>query len=318
VRRLRFSRHALVVAAGMGAALLVREVRERRSNGAKAAPRQSRKFELKKGEPLPEGILRIAEGRLDHALDELSGRAGSDQVKAVHEARKDLKKLRALTRLAAADPRWNRRFRDSARRLSGRRDTDVLIQTLDGMVERGEIDRTQVKELRKRLVEKARRTEGDDHAAELAHDELLIARGELAELAPSRGSFDHAVRPGLERIYRQGRRRYRGARKRPDTESLHEWRKRVKDLWYSASVLNPAWPGMMSELAAQARELSELLGDDHDLAMLDAVAGKRLRKAIRRRRRKLRKRALRMGRRLYAEKPASFAGRIAEAWAARV
>ena len=61
----------------------------------------ARAYRLKAGEPLPEGIARIARGRIDHALDELGGRTDSTAEEAVHEARKDLKKLRALLRMTA-------------------------------------------------------------------------------------------------------------------------------------------------------------------------------------------------------------------------
>ena len=33
----------------------------------------AREYRLKRGEPLPEGIARVARGRIDHAIDELSG-----------------------------------------------------------------------------------------------------------------------------------------------------------------------------------------------------------------------------------------------------
>src|SRR5215207_7408884 len=96
----------------------------------------SRKYRLKKGEPVPEGIARIAVGRIDHALDGLRGKTDSTPEEAVHEARKDMKKLRALLRLVRGEvgestfARENACFRDAARELSGARDTDVMLETL--------------------------------------------------------------------------------------------------------------------------------------------------------------------------------------------
>ena len=66
----------------------------------------SRSYRLEPKEPLPEEIARIARGRIDHAIDELRGKTDSTPEEAVHEARKDLKKLRALLRLARAS--WGR------------------------------------------------------------------------------------------------------------------------------------------------------------------------------------------------------------------
>jgi CHAD domain-containing protein len=318
---MKLARQALAAAgavAGIGAVLLVRAARERNKDqeNKKSA---SRKFRLGKKEALPSGILRIARGRLDSALDELSGRAGDDPAKAVHEARKDMKKLRAVVRLVQADSSWNARFRDTARRLAGRRDADVLLESLDGLVERGEVSKKSVRGLRKELAKEAAGNDDDTSAMELAQAELTLARNEVEALAPEKDSF-RTVRPGLEAIYGEGRAAYRTARKKPTTENLHEWRKRVKDLWYSASILRPAWPAMMKELAAEADVLSDVLGEDHDLAMLaERAKGKKhkqLRRAIAKRRARLRKRALKMGKRLYAEKPKGFARRVGAAWQA--
>lgn len=38
------------------------------------------------------------------------------------------------------------------------------------------------------------------------------------------------------------------AQAKPSVENLHEWRKRVKDLWYQVRLLTPLWPGMLKEI----------------------------------------------------------------------
>jgi hypothetical protein len=42
----------------------------------------------------------------------------------------------------------------------------------------------------------------------------------------------------------------------------------VKDLWYQERLLKPAWPAALGAQADEAHALSDLLGDDHDLAVL--------------------------------------------------
>jgi CHAD domain-containing protein len=135
-----------------------------------------------------------------------------------------------------------------------------------------------------------------------------------------------AVEPGLKRIYGQGRQRLRAAQAKPTSANLHAWRKRVKDLRYSAEILAPAGPKRMRRTAKRADRLGELLGEEHDLALLgDLVerraelfaddAGRRgLLKLIGRRRSRLRREALRRGDKLYARKPGAFVGRTARAW----
>ncbi len=192
----------------------------------------------------------------------------------------------------------------------------MLLATLDELVKRGDVAKKSVRGLRKELAAEAGRT-ADDFQIPLAQAELTVARGEIDAIAPKKGSFK-AFRPGLQQIYGDGRAAYRAARKKPTVENLHEWRKHVKDLWYSATILHSAWPAMMDELAAEAHVLSERLGEDHDLAMLtERATGKKhkqLRKAIARRRARLKKRSFKMGKRLYAEKPKGFTRRIGAAW----
>ena len=82
-----------------------------------------RSYRLLDGESLPDGMARVARGRIGHALGQLNN--GDDPDKAVHEARKDMKKLRAVLRLTRPElggkiyRRENTRFRDVALSLSG-------------------------------------------------------------------------------------------------------------------------------------------------------------------------------------------------------
>lgn len=137
------------------------------------------------------------------------------------------------------------------------------------------------------------------------------------------------VERDLRLLYRQGRRRFerlsRGKRRgsKSDMRALHEWRKAVKDLRYAAEILG------LRSLARRADTLGELLGEEHDLALLAELLpaggrapfkgkrGKQARKALLKqiadRRRRLRKRALRQGERLYRRKPKKFVRRVRRA-----
>ena len=98
-------------------------------------------FRLKRKESEKEGIRRVAHGRAEDAV-ELLRDEDADPVEAVHEARKDLKKLRATLKLVRpalgqqAYGRENARFRDAGRALSDVRDAQVLADTLDALAER--------------------------------------------------------------------------------------------------------------------------------------------------------------------------------------
>jgi CHAD domain-containing protein len=300
--------------------------------------RRQRAFELHAGEAVPAGVRRIACGRIDDAIDLLGSRG--DTGAAVHGARKDLKRLRATARLVRgplgerAYDRENRAFRDTARRLSGPRDSRVLVETLEGLIERyaGEVPDGCFDGLRDALVAEERaataRLQDDGPAVAAVIEELRAARRQVARWQLVDNGFE-TVEPGVRRTYRRGREAYRAARRDPSTERLHEWRKRVKDLWHATQILEPAAPKRLDALARDAHRLSDLLGDDHDLAVLGAQASRRLSDSdpdalelleglIARRRDELQKRALKRGRKLYAPSPAVFAKPLRRGWRKRM
>src|SRR5581483_1114457 len=104
----------------------------------------------------------------------------------------------------------------------------------------------------------------------------------------------------------------------PGAENFHEWRKRVKNLLYHVELLEPLWPEQMCALARDLDALAELLGDDHDLHMLRQTAIKRsvnvdfeaesaeLFSLIDPRQDELRTKALKLGKRIFREKPSDF------------
>ncbi|HEY6776014.1 MAG TPA: CHAD domain-containing protein [Thermoleophilaceae bacterium] len=288
----------------------------------------SRGYKLKAGEAVPRGIARITRGRIDHALDELEGRTDSSPEEAVHEARKDMKKLRAVVRLVRAEigdhayRRENECFRDAGQELSGVRDADVMLSTLAKL--EGEIPDATAGDLRQALEAHKLRTAGGarQQASAQVVKILTTARRRVGRWPLDEDGFE-AVAGGLERIYRRGRKDFRRARAEPTTENLHEWRKRAKDLWYHLTILRTAWPPVMDALADEAHSLSERVGDDHDLAVLLAWAEEHapasaaaIGAPVERRRAELQAGAFELGARLYADKPGAFMRRLERWWEA--
>jgi len=283
-----------------------------------------RKYRLERDETVPDGIRRVALGRIDNALDELRGRSASSAEEAVHSARKDMKKLRALLRLVRGETgnevyrRESSAFRDAGRELSGVRDADVMIATLDSL----ELSAQEVGSLRQALEAHKLRTAagGREQAAAGAVEIIEAARGRVLGWPLETDGFG-AFSAGLLRIYRQGRRNMATARKEPTAETLHEWRKRTKDLWYHLALLEEAWPPVMDTLADEAHELSDRLGDDHDLAVVLEWAEQHadaapVRAEVQERRRGLQADAFAYGARLYADKPSVFVERVERWWEA--
>ncbi len=311
---------------------------------------------LRAGESLAEGLRRQAIEQAEFAIGELDRAEESDPRPAVHEARKAIKRLRTIVRLLEGElgrrgcAREQDALRAAAALLASARDAEVMLDTFDALIARDPkklAGRAGVRRLRTLLDQE--RKDAERLMLEPANrlrvsDELRLFGSRAASWALSEGTGLGPVEQGLHRIYGQGRKRGRRAgRKRGGrTRTMHQWRKRVKDLRYSAEAIQPAvtlasksgprekraqadarW---LRRLARRADELGEVLGEEHDLAVLaewletpaaHRAAKRRTRRAlekrIARRRAKLRRRALRRAPKLYAQKPGRFLARAAKA-----
>ena len=231
-------------------------------------------YKLQFDQDLDDGLRRVASEQLEDALGGL--RDPEDPVKAVHEARKSVKKSRAALRLARpalpkdAYREEDHALRDAGRSLSGARDADVLLETVDALGERfaGQLPEADFTDLRETMAAQlASVREGSDDTASAA--ELLEAAAARVDRWPLDAADWATAVDGATRAYRLGRDALAEAEGEPDDdERLHELRKRVKDLWYHLRLFSDAWPGVMEAQTDEADTLAEHLGDDHDLAVL--------------------------------------------------
>jgi CHAD domain-containing protein len=276
-----------------------------------------------------EALRAAAMEQLQDAVVLLRDEFGQDPTTAVHGARKDIKKTRSLLRLARPAlgkkeyGRYNRQLRDVGRSISAARDADVMVETVDALSERyaAHAPKESFTALRERLAESAGRR-SDDSAVREALGELERSAAQMAEL-PVQGADTATLRKGSVRAYERGRAAMAEARDEPTVEHLHDWRKRVKDLWYHQRLLADSWPGVLEAQADESHRLADLLGDDHDLAvlidMLAAQAGPAsdvpvgedpVVELAHRRREELQREAFALGRLVYAEKPKAYGRRL--------
>jgi CYTH domain-containing protein/CHAD domain-containing protein len=305
-------------------------------NGVSGTGR-SRSYALKEDEPFGEGMRRIAVGRAEKALERLGASAAEEAVTpaAIHGARKDMKKLRTLLRLLRDElpkkvyRREKERYRDAARKLSGSRDAEVKLATLNALAERAE-------DLPEEAVGTWRQILDSDREAATGTVRGQEARAEATALIEAgREGIERwqleddpwkAVGGAFTRIYRRGRKALRAAEADPgDDENFHEWRKRAKDLRYGLELLSGAWSGPLGAMAEEADRLTDLLGDHHDLAVLredlrqrrlGEEETQRLEAAIEGRQEELATEAFDLGRRLYAERPKDLSRRLGRYWRA--
>jgi CHAD domain-containing protein len=266
---------------------------------------------------------RLCAARIAAAARALSGHPGDE---AVHLARRELKRARALLRLvrsglsADAYAATNTALRDVGRMLGAARDAAVQRALVRELAATAGVPRAALRPLLARLDREWRtRRAGIDVVR--ARAMLATARARL--LGARLGGDGGMLAVGFVRIYRQGRRAFAAAREVPRPARLHAWRKHVKHYWHALEALEPAWPRLMTALAAEAHRLADVLGTHHDCALLaarleTAPLPKRLRQRLAaelaRRRAALRARAFAIGERFYEERPRRLAPRAAQWW----
>jgi CHAD domain-containing protein len=294
-------------------------------------------YQFTNTESVAEGIKRVVREEIDSAIDELTGKE-IDPHEGVHQARKRFKKIRAVLRLSRAElgevyNTEGSRFREFGRKLSAIRDAEAMIETFDRLQERfkdqlNENDFASVKDnLVKRRQVIAHEQEGLEQRSTEVVAGLYESRETLSSWPLSQDGFT-AIGPGLQKVYRDGRRRFAMAYHSQTAENFHEWRKRVKNLWYHSRLLRDSWPQLMDSVIAELHVLSDHLGDDHDLVVFQqllieqpgSIGGNQsvqmLKTLVDTRQAELRFQAERLGHRIYAEKPSHFYMRMQVYWQA--
>jgi CHAD domain-containing protein len=288
-------------------------------------------YRFKLHEPIAKGVSRIGLEQIETAELQVTAADGDG---AVHNIRRCLKRLRAILRLVrpalpeAVYRRETRAIASIGRQFASARDRVVMRQTLMKLEARfGALPTGLGPRLEKLLAKPAARQPSriatkDRRAAvaALAKTKQFFARIERAGIR-----LEHASE-GLERTYRRARRLFGDGYQHPSDGALHEWRKSVQQHWRHMQLLSRAWPDVLGGRAREAKELSRLLGEDHDLALLaafvaehpDAETPSGDREELIRRCRswqlELRELAKPRGRRLFAEPAADFASRLMTYW----
>ncbi len=296
-------------------------------------------YRLEPDEAIDQGLRRVARERLDTALgrlDDLDGAEPEAIEKAVHDVRKRNKELRALLRLVrpvlgeADYDAANRKVRDASRLLASVRDAQAQLATFQDLrAAEGDDGCGEALD----AVAKALETKADSSSRSVGQGDpnVVRARRKLAKvrLAVEQWSLPDdidAVAESIGGTYDQACRKLTKARKDPVDERLHEWRKYVKQLWYQVRLVEPTAPSVLGPLVDRLDDLSDALGDEHDLSALVAAlradpeaygGGKAVRPALevaRHRQADLRARAFGLGARLLAEDADAFAARVRSYW----
>jgi len=230
----------------------------------------------------------------------------------VHEIRKDLKAVRAYWRLMRhalgkrTSRAGNERCKQAARQLAGARDHVVMLGTLDELGEEtGNKTAMAVGQAKQAMHEAVDAAPTQDIHWDKVAD--LIRNDDAAWSGLKTETIDPAdIKSAWKRTRKKARKRYQRSRKDPQPEMLHDWRKWTKRWLKQEELLHTA----KTKRIARLDKLTDVLGLHHDFAVLahrlwrnDHFGGKpqrRVRKSITKRQRELEKKALKLGKKLFA------------------
>lgn len=280
-------------------------------------------------EPVPDAVRRVVHVRLQPAVEALSSNP-EDRDGVVHDIRKRCERTRALLRLVRDDlgkevyRRENRTLRDAARQFSALRDAAVQIRVHDDVVRAGGVT---VTGLRPALVQRHAdllvQVFEREGAARKVGESIATVLSRIDTWPLTVDGWD-VLGSGLKRVYRRGRKAMVAAYDEPTAERFHEWRNRVKYLRHQLRLLKELWPDVVGANVRAVHALSDVLGDEHDLAVFgdravaladpDDAGVVPLLEFVHCRRLVLQAQARPIGMRLYAEKPSRFVDRLGQYW----
>jgi len=285
---------------------------------------------------LDRDLKRVVQDCIDNALAQLDHK-GKKLHEGIHETRKQIKEIRAVLKLIRTEPGFdyaeeNAWFRKQANSLSALRDAKAMLEVCDALsiTFAGQLDHDPFSALHTRLNNRLAVVVAEhpqlNHELSALQKAFKHARSRVLAWPLKDRGFG-TIEDGLLKSYRKGRTAYRQCRSNPDEADFHVWRKRVKEHYYHISLLLSAWTGELEGRQHSLKQLSDLLGDDHDLLVLEQQVNsapkdfgtggevEHLLDLIYRRRQQVQSSALSIGARLYAENPLAHIKRLAAYWA---
>jgi len=290
-------------------------------------------FRLRQGASISDEVRRIVLKQLEAAISELHSVGDPQSDDAVHDARRRVKKIRAIIRLVrpVLDKEYRAVDRDLStvsRLLAPVADGRGIVETLTEIEHRypASLSKRALAAARKGVLRNGARADRDAHARGI----LKIAAGTLRSERSRvkrwrvRGEGFSAIAPGLEESYRRARRMMLVTWSKPKPSHFHTWRRYVKDHWFHIRLLEGHCANHLVAYERRIEALDGILGEYHnvillrDLLVTDASLRReesaRCLRVVARYQRVLRRHAEILGARIYTERPRRFVRRVRHLW----
>ena len=287
---------------------------------------------MKSGQSVSNEIRRIVLQQLDRATSELTSIGDPESDEAIHDARRRVKKIRAIIRLVrpvlGKEYRADPALRRVSKLLAPVADGQGVIDTLNQMLKRyrRELPPKTAEAIRSDLVDRGRRIDSQaskDGVLEKAQMTLRAERQRVKRWKLNADGF-RAVAPGLKASVRRARSAMVDAWLHPTASHHHTWRRHVKNHWFHVRLLGARCGYRLQSYQRQLEALDGILGEYHNLVLLHEVLVSDTALAhnevahcltiVERYQRALRRNAHVLGIRIYSEKPRRFVRRVRELW----
>ena len=290
-------------------------------------------FRLKRGAPIPGEVRRIVLRQLEIAISELHTVGDPESDEAVHDARRRVKKIRAMIRLVrpVLDKTYravDRDLREVSRMLAPVADGQGVIETLNAIAHRYRrvLPPRTIEAAREGLTRRSRQTDERARAEGVVHIAADTLRGEQERVTQWRVAGDgfRAISPGLHESYRRARHMMIVAWSRPTASHYHRWRRFVKDHWFHVRLLENRCGHDLLPYERRLEALDGVLGEYHNVVLLREVLvtdrfvsreeTARCLRVVAQYQRVLRRHAEALGLRIYSERPRRFVRRVRSLW----
>ena len=290
-------------------------------------------FSLSPDKRVSSEIRRIMLHQLEAATTELTSIGDPESDDAIHDARRRVKKVRAVIRLIRPD--LDKAFRavdkdlhDVNRLLAPIADGQGVIATLDELARRHhkQLPTRVVASIRAGLIQLGAQTDrqaSKDHVLQTSVATLRDERRRVKHWQLRTDGF-RTLAPGLEANFRQAREAMLAAQSRPTISRYLKWRGLVKNHWFHVRLLESHCGHRLAADERRLEALDGVLGEYHNLALLREVLVHhgyvshaetvRCLRAISGYQRLLRQHAHPLGATIYRETPRDFVRRVKHLW----
>ena len=290
-------------------------------------------FNIKRKERVQKAFHRLGRGQIKKALKQLRE---PDELEALHEVRKSIKRTRAVLRLVrpsiskAKYRNCIQPLRDAAGLLGAARDAHVKLNAVADLMNRfkRELPAHEFAPLRQAFSQQCREQQrglAGNNVFPDASRLLRDARRHISAVRLNKSGWP-ALATGYKKSYLAGQCAFSAVKEKPTGERFHECRKRVKNLYYQIGLLKKVQPASLTRAEETLERLEQCLGDDHDLVLLtesglseqaafpSTNSIKKLQQVIASRQRKLRSEAMTLANAFYHQKPSAFSKDLGHHW----